>query len=80
MSVEVVVELPEDVFSALRRTPEGFVSEMRLAAKEGRFDWSLVFSLLLSLRRTLTPGARGTEQRSSTPANTVDLCPVWQYN
>ena len=32
MSVEVVVELPEDVFSVLRRTPEGFVSEMRLAA------------------------------------------------
>ena len=32
MSVEVVVELPEDVFSALRRTPEAFVSEMRLAA------------------------------------------------
>ena len=32
MSVEVVVELPEEVFSALRRTPETFVSEMRLAA------------------------------------------------
>lgn len=32
MSVKVVVELPEDVFSALRRTPETFVSEMRLAA------------------------------------------------
>ena len=32
MSVEVVVELPEDVFSALRRTPEAFFSEMRLAA------------------------------------------------
>ena len=32
MTVEVVVELPEDVFSALRRTPEAFVSEMRLAA------------------------------------------------
>lgn len=32
MSVQVVVELPEDVFSALRRTPEAFVSEMRLAA------------------------------------------------
>ena len=32
MSVEVVVELPEEVFSALRRTPEAFVSEMRLAA------------------------------------------------
>ena len=32
MSVRVTVELPEDVFSALRTTPEGFVAEMRLAA------------------------------------------------
>lgn len=32
MTVQVVLELPEDVFSALRRTPEDFVSEMRLAA------------------------------------------------
>ncbi len=28
----VSVELPESVFSALRRDPEGFVKEMRLAA------------------------------------------------
>jgi predicted HTH domain antitoxin len=28
----VVVELPEDVFSALRRSPEEFGREMRLAA------------------------------------------------
>ena len=32
MSVQVVLELPEEVFSALRRTPEAFVTEMRLAA------------------------------------------------
>ena len=32
MSVQVVLELPEEVFSALRRTPEAFVAEMRLAA------------------------------------------------
>lgn len=32
MSVQVVLELPESVFSALRRTPEVFVAEMRLAA------------------------------------------------
>jgi predicted HTH domain antitoxin len=32
MSVQIVLELPEEVFSALRRTPEAFVTEMRLAA------------------------------------------------
>ncbi len=32
MSVQIVLELPEQVFSALRRTPEAFVTEMRLAA------------------------------------------------
>jgi predicted HTH domain antitoxin len=32
MPVQVVLELPEEVFSALRRTPEAFVAEMRLAA------------------------------------------------
>jgi predicted HTH domain antitoxin len=32
MSVRVSVDLPEDAFSALRTTPEGFVKEMRLAA------------------------------------------------
>jgi predicted HTH domain antitoxin len=30
--VSVLLELPEDVFSALRRSPEEFVTEMRLAA------------------------------------------------
>ena len=32
MSVQVTIELPEDVFSALRSTPEDFVREMRLAS------------------------------------------------
>jgi predicted HTH domain antitoxin len=32
MSVQVIVDLPEDIFPALRRTPEAFVREMRLAA------------------------------------------------
>jgi predicted HTH domain antitoxin len=32
MSVQVIVELPEEVFSATRNTPEHFVKEMRLAA------------------------------------------------
>ncbi len=32
MSVQVTIELPETVFSALRQTPEAFVREMRLAS------------------------------------------------
>ena len=32
MSVTVQFDLPEDVFSALRSTPEAFVSELRIAA------------------------------------------------
>lgn len=32
MSVQVMVELPENVFSSLRTSPEKFVQEMRLAA------------------------------------------------
>jgi predicted HTH domain antitoxin len=32
MSVQLTVELPQSVFSALRSTPEEFVQEMRLAA------------------------------------------------
>jgi predicted HTH domain antitoxin len=30
--VQVSIELPRDVFSALRKDPEGFVREMRVAA------------------------------------------------
>ncbi len=32
MSVNVSIELPESAFSALKKTPESFVNEMRLAA------------------------------------------------
>ena len=32
MSVKVTIELPENTFSALRKRPEDFVQEMRLAA------------------------------------------------
>ena len=32
MTVQVNVELPDEVFSATRSTPENFVKEMRLAA------------------------------------------------
>ena len=32
MPTQITIELPEGAFSALRRTPEEFVKEMRLAA------------------------------------------------
>lgn len=32
MTVRLEMNLPDDVFSALRESPEGFVREMRLAA------------------------------------------------
>lgn len=32
MAVRIVLELPEDVFSILRTTPDSFASELRLAA------------------------------------------------
>ena len=32
MTIKLVLELPESVFSAIRSTPENFVKEMRLAA------------------------------------------------
>jgi predicted HTH domain antitoxin len=31
-TIQVSIELPRDLFSALRQDPEGFVREMRLAA------------------------------------------------
>jgi predicted HTH domain antitoxin len=42
MSIKVSVELPEDVFSALRRTPEAFVSDMRLAAAVKWYELGLL--------------------------------------
>lgn len=32
MNVQVTLQLPDTVFSALRKTPDEFVSEMRIAA------------------------------------------------
>ncbi|MEA5583520.1 UPF0175 family protein [Nodularia harveyana UHCC-0300] len=32
MTIQINIELPNDVFSALRSNPENFVQEMRLAA------------------------------------------------
>ena len=42
MSVQVAIELPEEVFSALRRTPQAFVSEMRLAAAVKGYELGLL--------------------------------------
>ena len=42
MTVRVPVELPEDAFSALRTTPEGFVKEMRLAASVKWYELGLL--------------------------------------
>ena len=42
MSVQVVVELPEEVFSAPRRTPQAFVKEMRLAAAAKWYEVGLL--------------------------------------
>jgi hypothetical protein len=42
MSVQVVVELSEDAFSSLRRTPEAFVKERRLAAAVKWYETGLI--------------------------------------
>lgn len=42
MSVQVTIELPKDVFSALRSTPEDFVREMRLASAVKWYELGMI--------------------------------------
>jgi predicted HTH domain antitoxin len=42
MAVQVTIELPEEVFSALRSTPEDFVKEMRLASAVKWYELGMI--------------------------------------
>lgn len=42
MSVQVTIELPEEVFSALRSAPDDFVNQMRLAAAVKWYELGLL--------------------------------------
>ncbi len=42
MSVQIKLDLPEGVFSALRSTPDRFAAEMRLAAAVKWYEMGLV--------------------------------------
>jgi predicted HTH domain antitoxin len=42
MSTQITIDLPDDAFSALRRSPEDFVKEMRLAAAVKWYEIGLV--------------------------------------
>ncbi len=42
MSVQITIELPEEIFSALRYTPEIFANEMRLASAVKWYEMGLL--------------------------------------
>ncbi|EDN68779.1 Protein of unknown function UPF0175 [Beggiatoa sp. PS] len=42
MSVNIAIEFPETIFSALRRTPKEFAQEMRLAAAVKWYELQLI--------------------------------------
>ncbi len=42
MSVNVSIDLPESAFSALKKSPESFVSEMRLAASVKWYEAGMI--------------------------------------
>ncbi|MDZ8108448.1 MAG: UPF0175 family protein [Nostoc sp. DedQUE12a] len=42
MTIQISIELPNDVFSALRSNPETFVQEMRLAAAVKWYEVGMV--------------------------------------